>query len=64
MIITQVCSLCFCALLVTTADFAKEEDSAIAKLQAANELIQSQIDQQRARLFIVEQEITNLTQKL
>ena len=37
---------------------------AIAKLQAANETIQLQIDQQRAKLFLVETDVANLTQKL
>jgi len=48
----------------TTPEFAKEEDSSIAKLQAANENVQAHIDQLRSRLFVVEQDVAQLTKQL
>lgn len=44
----SVCFLCLLPLPVITPEFAKDEDMAIAKLQAANETIQLQLDQQRS----------------
>lgn len=49
---------------VTTPQFAKDEDASIAKLQQVNESIQHQIDVQRSKLFLLEQEIQQLTQNL
>jgi hypothetical protein len=57
-------SLCFVFWSVTTPEFAKEEDQSIAKLTGVNEQVQAAIDQQRVMLFQLEQEITNLTQRL
>lgn len=44
---TDVSSLSLSLSLVTTSQFATDEFNAINKLQAANETIQFQIDQQR-----------------
>jgi len=48
----------------TTPEFAREEDQSIEKLTAVNQQVQQSMDEQRARLFALEQEISNLTQKL
>jgi hypothetical protein len=53
-----------CCLSVTTPDFAREEDQSIAKLTAVNAQLQASIDEQRMVLHALEQEISNLTQKL
>lgn len=48
----------------TTQTFAREEDASLNKIQQCQQHVNAQLEIQRQRLFLIEQEIHTMTQSL